>query len=136
MFSTICMGLGTTLLMASLQATLRDFRLVLIYLAAAVTVATFFRFLNAPLALDVESAGARYFYIPRVAAIWCALSIAFIDWKNAALATAFILSLEFAGLDHLSKPSLPEAEWARHYRAGEANIQISPPGWKVDIPKR
>jgi len=132
-FSAICMVLGGTLLLASLQKSLRDFRLVLIYLAAAVMVGTLFRFLNAPLSLDAEVSAARYFYIPRVAAIWCALSIA---WKNAALAAAFILSLEFAGLDHLKKPPLPNAEWAKHYRAGEANIQISPPGWKVDIPSR
>ena len=136
MYSTLCAILGFAVILVSMQKAQRDFRCVLLVFAMAVTTATLFRFWKAPLSLDDELVGARFFYIPRVAFIWCAMSIMFIDWRNTALAAAFILSLEFAGFDHLKKTPLPDAEWSKFYKERASRIKISPPGWEVTVPNR
>ena len=136
LYRSLCAGLGVLVIIASFQPKMREIRLVALWLGLAILVSTTIRFLPSPSSLDNEGSGARYFYVPRVALIWCALSIATIGWKNAALATAFIGSLVLAGPEYLIRPPLPDAHWSEQYNSGARSVAISPPGWNVPIPGR
>ena len=136
LYRSLCAGLGVLVIVASFQPQMRSLRMAALWLGLAILVSTTFRFVPNPSSLDNEAAGARYFYVPRVALIWCALSIATIGWKNAALATAFIGSLVLAGPEYLIRPPLPDAHWSEQYNSGARSVAISPPGWNVPIPGR
>ena len=136
MQDAICALLGIGVILASLQPQARAYRLVLLYFAIAVTAGTAIRYWTGSGLLDDERHGARYFYIPRTIMIWCAISIAFINWRNAALAVAFIGCLTMTGADNLKRTPLKDAGWRRHYQAGDAVIRINPDGWDVKIPGR
>jgi hypothetical protein len=128
--------LGLTVLLFSIVTPddNRTQRLMLLYFGAAVMLGTFFKYLGEPHAFDGPDAGGRYFYVPRLALIWCATFFLFSGplWRRA-LSLAFIAAMVASGLP-LQRDPLPDAHWAEKIRAGEKQIGISPPGWIVKVP--
>ena len=114
----------------------RAARLAELYLALTIMGAAVARLLNEPHALDFDNpdAGGRYFYVARVALIWCATSLLFLGpiWRRT-LSLLFIVAMIASGFP-LQRDPLPDAHWAEKIRSGAKQIEISPPGWVVTVP--
>jgi hypothetical protein len=114
----------------------RAVRLAQLYLAFTILGAAAARLLTEPRALDFDNvdAGGRYFYVARVALIWCATYLLFSGpiWRRT-LSLAFIVVMVASGFP-LQRDPLPDAHWAEKIRSGAKQIEISPPGWVVTVP--
>ncbi|CAN0258636.1 unnamed protein product, partial [Phaeothamnion confervicola] len=134
----LSMLLGVLILAYSLYwPTYRWLRICLFVLAAGVLAGTVHRFYQAPNLLDLEGYGTRYFYIPRVALLWCAATLLFKrDAWATVVAAAFIAVASYAP-GAFTKPALPDMNWSARFRAGEDRITILPGGdWVVVVPPR
>ena len=74
MFSYLCATLAGAVVVLSLTG--KHYRLVLLILffAGCVVATTALKFRYIPGILEPEPNGARYFYIPRLALVWCAMN--------------------------------------------------------------
>ncbi|MBB5047015.1 hypothetical protein HNR60_001767 [Rhodopseudomonas rhenobacensis] len=135
--SPVCLVLGAAVLLyALLWRGHRWLRLCGLFLAAAVALGVVLKFMHAPDVLDAEVNGARYFYIPRVALLLCAVTLLFKDFVAALLGALFVAAMLFADPTALQKPAPPDARWRDHFRAGAQLIETNPPGFAVRVPER
>lgn len=116
----------------------RMLRICVLFLAAGVLAGMIQRFYYAPNFLDAEGYGPRYFYIPRVALLWCAMTLLFKgDTKAAVVAAAFMAAPSYESPGAFTKPRYPDMGWAAKIRSGDDRITILPGGgWVVVVPPR
>ncbi|MCG6203630.1 hypothetical protein LPW26_03180 [Rhodopseudomonas sp. HC1] len=116
----------------------RWLRICVLFLAAGVLAGMIQRYYHVPHGLDLESNGPRYFYVPRVALLWCAATLFFKgDTKAAVVAAAFLAAPSYETAGEFIKPIQPEMNWAAKIRSGEERITVLPDGgWVVIVPPR
>jgi hypothetical protein len=135
--SSVCLALGVVVLLyAWLWRDHRWLRLCVLFLAAAVALGVVLKFMHAPDVLDSELNGARYFYVPRVALILCALTLLLKGYRAAALGGLFVTAMMFGDPGSFRKPAPPDAHWRDQIRAGARLIETNPPGFAVRIPEQ
>jgi hypothetical protein len=127
---------AVVVLSAVMDADNRRARLAVLYIAAAILGTAVARLLTEPRALEFVNvdAGGRFFYVARVALIWCATFLFFSGpvWRRA-LSLAFVVAMVASGVP-LQRDPMPDAHWAEKVRSGAKQIEISPPGWIVTVP--
>ena len=134
----LCMLLGLVIVAYSLYwPTYRWLRISVLVLAAGVLAGMIQRFYQAPNILDFEGNAPRYFYIPRVALVWCAMTLLFKrDAKATAVALAFIAFMIYPSEGQFQKPDRPDMKWFEKVRAGEDRITVLPgDDWVVTVPR-
>ena len=117
-------------------------RIGLLILAAAIFWTTFIKFLNMgwATAFDVPENGARYFYLPQLVLLWCALSLCF-SGAIGAFVGAIWLAVASLFYPHafFKKAPLIDQHWNRFApEIGKRTviIPINPNGWSITVPAR
>ena len=114
-------------------------RLWLLYLGGAILVSAAFKFRQDAYAFDLPENGPRYFYIPQLVVVWCAISLCFSRIAGTAVGIAALVTLALSyPQEFFKRPKLPDEHWAEHVEnIGKmlVVIPVNPPGWSVTVPE-
>jgi peptidoglycan/LPS O-acetylase OafA/YrhL len=114
-------------------------RLCLLYLAGAIIISAAFKFRQDSHAFDFPADGPRYFYVPQLVLVWCAISLCFSRSAGIISGAAALVTLALTyPHEFFSRPQLPDEHWAEHVKnIGKmlVVIPVNPPGWSVTVPE-
>ncbi|MGA8612463.1 MAG: hypothetical protein WB760_12215 [Xanthobacteraceae bacterium] len=131
---------GLAVLFASLTISEgRWVRLCLLYLASAIIISAALKFRQDSYAFDSPEDGPRYFYIPQLVIVWCAISLCFSRRAGIIVGIAALVTLALTyPHEFFKRPQLPDELWAEHVKnIGKmlVVIPVNPPGWSVTVPE-
>jgi hypothetical protein len=114
-------------------------RLWLLYLGGAILISAAFKFRQDGYAFDFPEDGPRYFYIPQLVIVWCAIFLCLSGTAGIVVGTAALATLALSyPHEFFKRPQLPDEHWAEHVKnIGKmlVVIPVNPPGWSVTVPE-
>jgi hypothetical protein len=118
----------------------RRLRLGILFLAAAVVITTIGKFRYYSHAFDTPYNGPRYFFIPQLALIWCAISLWFSgNFPKLITTAALAVFLSLYPADYFWRTALPDQHWATYAeQVGKLDlvVPINPAGWSMNVPAK
>lgn len=118
----------------------REQRLGMIAFSGFLTLALFMKCLTLPDGLlDLPGSGPRYFYVPHVILLWCAISLLFSGPIGMITATIWIALMVMLVPKHFTRAPRADLAWreyAKKIGREDVVIPIHPPGWKISVPAR
>jgi hypothetical protein len=115
----------------------RLFRIGILFFALVVIVGTIWKFRYYPNVFDSPYNGPRYFYIPQLALIWCAISLWFSGDCPRLIATATLaIFFSLYSADYFWRGAWPDQHWAAYAEQVGKQDLTAPinPGWSMKIP--
>jgi hypothetical protein len=117
----------------------RDLRMSLMLFGTAILAATFVKFVPHGHLLVLPTNGARYFYVPHVILLWCAISLLFTREARAVSVAWLLCMVSIYPSDFLRREPLRRTDWAAEVRdigKRELRVPINPPGWILTLPPK
>ena len=115
----------------------RLFRIGILLFALVVIIGTIAKFRYYPHAFDSPYAGQRYFYIPQLVLLWCAISLCFSGSHPRLIAiAALVIFFSLYRAEYFWKSPLPDQHWAtyaEHIGKQDLTVPVNP-GWSMRVP--